>query len=58
MKSLTIAGVVGLLFAMVIIYWLSPLNNGAVALVIIVCTGVTSAIAKMFYSNPKDRDND
>ena len=58
MKELTVGGVAGLLFAMGIIYWLSPLNNGAIALVIIISTGITSAMAKMLSPNSSSGNND
>src|SRR3954468_3083750 len=45
MKTLGGATLVGVLVALAIIYWLSPLNGGAVALVLILCVSAANLVA-------------
>jgi len=61
MNKLTGSSLLGFLMALCVIYWLKPLNNGAIALVIIVCCGVSvfiggavSTIFKRLMKNETD----
>ena len=45
MATLAGSAVVGVLVAMGIIYWLRPLNPGAVGLTVVLCVAASNAIA-------------
>src|SRR5262249_11216942 len=45
MKTLGGATLVGVLVALAVIYWLSPLNGGAVALVLVLCASAANLVA-------------
>lgn len=45
MKTIGGATLAGVLLALLVIYWLSPLNSGAVALVLLLCVSLANVIA-------------
>jgi hypothetical protein len=51
MAKLTAASVIGVILALIIIYLLRPLNNGAVALILLICVGLAN-VAAQFVPGP------
>jgi hypothetical protein len=47
MKIFGAASLLGLLMALSLIYWLRPLNNGAMALILLLCLSATNVIASV-----------
>jgi hypothetical protein len=47
MKPLAGGALIGLLVALVIIYLLRPLNNGAIGLIILLCISIFTALGKL-----------
>lgn len=45
MKQIIGVSLIGILVAMYVIYLLQPLNNGAIALIIVLCTGISITIS-------------
>lgn len=50
MKQLTVGTFVGLVIGLPIIYWLRPLNNGAMALILLLCVGAVTAAGALIRS--------
>jgi CDP-diglyceride synthetase len=47
-KPMAGGALVGLLVALVVIYLLRPLNNGAIGLIILICVSLFTALGKLF----------
>jgi hypothetical protein len=49
LKALTVTGtgLLGIVLALPVIYWLRPLNKGGIALVVLVCVGLAGLIIKL-----------
>jgi hypothetical protein len=45
MKSLGAGATGGIILALVVLYWLPPVGPPAVAIVVLVCTGLTASLA-------------
>jgi len=59
MKQIAGASFVGLIISMGMIYWLQPLNNGAIALVIVLSTGFALTVTKcIVFLIKRGRHND
>lgn len=54
MKPLPLSVVVGILLALAIIYWLAPLNTGAVTLVVVLCVGLSAGVGALFHKSRKE----
>jgi hypothetical protein len=48
MKVLAGSVVIGTIVALAIIYWLRPLNSGAVALVVVLSIGIVALLGRVF----------
>lgn len=48
MNPMTGPSLVGIITSMFIIYWIHPINNGAIALVVVLCVGISLSLAKLF----------
>jgi uncharacterized membrane protein len=57
MKAIAPSVFVGLVIALGIIYWLRPLNAGAVALVVILCLGLAALIGRLLSGGSKPDSN-
>jgi hypothetical protein len=55
MKTLGGASLLGLIVAMLLIYWLRPLNVGAMALVLLLCLSTSSLVAGILARRNKKR---
>jgi len=53
MKAMGVASLFGLILALIIIYWLQPLNTGAIALVLLICLSTTNMFAGLFAARKK-----
>ncbi len=51
MKRITAAVLLGIVLALPVIYWLRPLNRGAIALVVLVCVGVAQLVLKLIEAS-------
>lgn len=47
MKTIGGGTVLGIIFALGMIYWLQPLNTGAVVLITLLCIGIASLFVKL-----------
>jgi hypothetical protein len=53
MKPMAGGALIGLLVALVVIYLLRPLNNGAIGLIIFICISIFASLGKLFSRRKK-----
>ena len=57
MKEVSAATALGIIIALLIVYFLRPLNNGAVGLVLVICIGIANVIVAVIsrLTSPKGK---